>query len=285
MTFLRNLFSFLLYSNLFIALCAVALVYQLSLLPGFPIPWTVYGFVFFGTVSEYNLHRFVSLVRSRDLPQEERYFWLEKNKPVFYFITLFSFAAVAYCFLHLPARIYPTLIVLAIATVLYSLPFIPARNGLKRLRSIPFMKIFMISAIWTGATVVIPAVSVNRYDDEVAILLWERFFFIFAITLPFDIRDMEGDEKKGLLTIPTSFGRTISIGLSIAALLASCALAFVNPLYQSWAEVIAIVLTSVITGYIILRQDLTRHPFYYFGLLDGTMILSAFFFLVAEKFV
>lgn len=33
-------------------------------------------------------------------------------------------------------------------------------------------------------------------------MLVERFFFVFAITIPFDIRDIEADKQAGLKTIP-----------------------------------------------------------------------------------
>ena len=38
-------------------------------------------------------------------------------------------------------------------------------------------------------------------------MLLERFLFVFAITIPFDIRDMEIDIKEGLKTIPVIMGK------------------------------------------------------------------------------
>ena len=68
------------------------------------------------------------------------------------------------------------------------------------------MKIFLIAIVWTFVTTILVA----NEDDK---LLWhklipiiiDRFCFVLAITIPFDIRDLKYDDKR-IKTIPILFG-------------------------------------------------------------------------------
>ena len=53
---LANLFHFVLFTSLFIALVALGMVYQVEYLFQIALSLPFYGFVFFGTLCSYNLH-------------------------------------------------------------------------------------------------------------------------------------------------------------------------------------------------------------------------------------
>lgn len=87
------------------------------------------------------------------------------------------------------------------------LPFKNKTNGLNyRLRDIPFIKIFLISLTWaTGSCCYFaPALQVGHSFPYHLFLL--QFIFIFFITIPFDINDIEIDNAVGVKTIPILLG-------------------------------------------------------------------------------
>ena len=48
---------------------------------------------------------------------------------------------------------------------------------------------------------------------EITILIAERFLFIGALTIPFDIRDLFEDRQSGLKTVPVVWGEKKSISV------------------------------------------------------------------------
>ncbi|HEU0065216.1 MAG TPA: hypothetical protein VFQ58_09300, partial [Flavisolibacter sp.] len=57
---LRRLFDFFVFTSLFIAVCAVLMVYQTIILFNLTLSWSLPGFVFFGSVCSYNFHWFLT---------------------------------------------------------------------------------------------------------------------------------------------------------------------------------------------------------------------------------
>ena len=76
----------------------------------------------------------------------------------------------------------------------YILPF-----KILKLRNIHYLKIFILSTAWAIASIFGNDIT-NQLTVFTCIL---NFIFIFSISLPFDMRDMEAD---GMKTIPKSFG-------------------------------------------------------------------------------
>ena len=74
----------------------------------------------------------------------------------------------------------------------------------KRLRDIGFSKIILISMVWAT----LPILTIlDGSDIKLIILLFaEHFFFIFALTLPFDVRDQELDNKAQVSNLANTIG-------------------------------------------------------------------------------
>src|SRR5205807_62994 len=114
----------------------------------------------------------------------------------------------------------------------YTVPCIPSRKGSIRLRDVPGIKIAVISLVLGLTTVLLP---VFVQDDlslikkpEVIMVFFRRILFIFAITIPFDIRDVKYDRENGTRTIPVVFG----IHKAKIAALSALALFFVSAVLQ-----------------------------------------------------
>ena len=82
-------------------------------------------------------------------------------------------------------------------------------------RKIKYFKIFMIAFAWSFFSVFLTAFELLVPIDEKVILIFSAIYLkVFAITIPFDIRDIEFDKSK-LVTIPLKLGIKKSKILSI----------------------------------------------------------------------
>jgi 4-hydroxybenzoate polyprenyltransferase len=121
---------------------------------------------------------------------------------------------------------------LGLISVFYTLPM----RGLPwlqmpPLRRLPFLKIFLVAYVWASATVWLPLLGSDanfESGDNVEILVvlgqrkvWElfvlRFIWIFAITLPFDMRDSASDSASNIKTWANQIGlrKTWYVALSL----------------------------------------------------------------------
>jgi len=92
---------------------------------------------------------------------------------------------------------------------LYPLPFILSRKG-GGLRSIPGLKLFLIAGIWAYVTAGIPGIMAGNFSFEAVL---ERFFWTAALTLPFDVRDMQVDAGS-IKTIPHYIGQRTTLTMA-----------------------------------------------------------------------
>lgn len=101
------------------------------------------------------------------------------------------------------------MIFLGTLSFFYPLP-LPFKNNKNqqpyRLRDFPFIKIFLISFTWAATCVILPAIQAQLIIP--IHLFFLQFLFIFFITIPFDINDMEIDSLNKIKTIPNLLGLT-----------------------------------------------------------------------------
>ena len=91
---------------------------------------------------------------------------------------------------------------------------------------IAFVKLFLIAISWAAVTVIIPLVQHQIHIGSTEIILFvQRFLFVAAITIPFDIRDVTYD-KEELKTLPQAIGVPKSKWLGILFLMLFLGLEF-----------------------------------------------------------
>ena len=101
----------------------------------------------------------------------------------------------------------------AAVAMLYPIPWIMKNKG-GGLRSVPGLKLFIISFVWAFTTGFLPAIW-NGHNGWYWLL--ERFFWTMALTIPFDVRDIKLDAES-IKTLPHILGPRNSIYLAQAAL-------------------------------------------------------------------
>ena len=114
-----------------------------------------------------------------------------------------------------------SLIILLLATtlgILYQLPLIKIHETHISLKNVPYLKVPLIAFVWTIITLIIPLIEVNKMNGESYLLVTERFLFIFALAIPFDIRDYKKDKMNGIFTYPVLWNIKISKIISIVSI-------------------------------------------------------------------
>ena len=271
-------------SNLYISLAALLLTVSAQIQLGMAPQWHPYLFlIFFATLFEYNLHRLITVLTNQEALNSEKHRWVRENRKKFYALVFISVAGFICAALMAKAKVLLMFAPLGIITLFYSVPVSANPNHLLRLREIPYLKIFLIALVWSASTILLPVIQTTEKINITGILLLlaERFFFILAITIPFDIRDMEADRHDGLKTFPLLLNENKAIIISNLALLTFILISFFH--YQMRGDwfIIGALCISALSTYLFINLKYFRNlSEYYYGVLDGTMILQGVLVLI-----
>lgn len=271
---------FFVYSNLFIAVCAVLMVNQTSQLllnssPGIHLT----AFVFFATLCSYSFHWY--LTASSVLPSP-RITWLKKNHAVHLVLFFVGLAGSAVFFFYL-LPIWPWLLVSAFVTFLYSAPKIP-HQYFRALRKVAIGKTIFLAFVWMYVTTVLPIVeSGAAWSSDFFLFMISRFFFIYAICILFDLRDREDDKAAGIRSLITYLNETAISNLFVISLvLFSASSLWMLNYNHRILDIILLLIPGFITA--ALFRYASRHfsDLLYYFVLDGLMALSALLMLIAR---
>ncbi|MFZ9388418.1 MAG: UbiA family prenyltransferase [Chitinophagaceae bacterium] len=279
MKWLKHLLAFLVYSNLFIACCAILMVFQSARLlnGGDPAPILV-QFVFFATICSYNFHYYFT---THSLIPSPRIQWQKKNRTLLLLLFLGGASGATICFIELRAY-WPWLLPAAVATFLYSAPKLP-HPVFHRLRKVAFGKTIFLAFIWMYVTTVLPyIVSGQTWNDTSTIYALSRYFFIYAICILFDYRDREDDRAEGVRSLVTFLSDRNINRLFYFAL-------FAYILFTAWLGLRGFTADYLIMLFIpgiilLLLYNYARRHFtdmLYYVILDGLMALSAILMMIA----
>ena len=261
--------KFLLTEHLFISLCSAAFFASGSLLINDSYPSvSLISFVFWSTLLIYQVNsrtrfNFLDLNSYKDLN-------FNNNKGLTVCLLLSLILAIHLPFLDWIGFIF--LLHLAIISTLYNVP--KNSKGVVKLplRTVPFLKIFIISYVWASVFTVLPVITSGKdYDLSTGLSMFiAHFLFIMSITLPFDIRDYKTDNQKLLSTIPHL------IGIKFTKVLALLCLATFYLFMKSLLNPIYLGIFCLITTGLILYTSPKRNYYYFTFFIDGTIILYYF---------
>ena len=269
---------FFVYGNIWVSLCAAALTglsyleFELALQP------LVILFVFFSTLVVYSMNMLSGLNSLREKGTDsERHHWCLANATILKVTVLVGVLGSASTFVFLEFESWVVLSPFAVAAIMYVVPLIGKRGSGVRLREFGLNKIFTIAIVWAFVTLVLPLVNKQGIEilseTEVLIKTVARAIFIFAITLPFDIRDLTNDRKIDVRTIPMILGVPKTIGLSVTVLVIYGVGYFLLG-ETCWVRA-GHLLGAVLTLGLILLTNERRGDMFYSFTLEGTMIILA----------
>lgn len=273
------LLDLILYSNLWIAVAAVGMAAQTQhLLLSRGEPTALLGFIFFATLFLYAVHRIVGLRKSKPFQEEGRYAVIARFRSHIVFYAAMAGLCAGLFLLQMPFQLIAGLVAPCFLALLY---VVPVWKGY-RLRDLHYVKIFLIAITWTWITVFLPALELGMaWSIPLYIMLAERALFVFAITIPFDIRDMDIDAFNRVKTLPAALGVRASqrlAGISLLLMLLLVTLNYYWDVYSIGAYV-ALVASACLSGLLVFLADRSRHDYYFTGAVDGMMVVQ--FLLVA----
>jgi len=213
---LKQFLDFYLNSSIHVAFAVYALSVVTLKRFGVIYDVNVLFFNFFATITGYNFVKYFGIAKwhHRSLAK-----WLK----VIQVFSLLCFLLMCFFTLKLQEETLITIVIFAIITFLYAIPFLPKTWYLdtqQNLRDISGLKVYVIALVWSGVTVVLPLVN-NKvaFSETVIITVAQHFVFVMALMLPFEIRDLRYDSIK-LATIPQKIGikRTKVVGFGLVLL-------------------------------------------------------------------
>jgi len=260
---------FLTDTNLFIAAGAAFFCSSTYWFYGLPANAVLVAAVFCGTLFTYNFQRWAG-----DLNQSAAY------RPFKKVAMMGAFAAMAICLWQLPPRAWVVLGIAGVLSVAYAVPVLSFRGKRCSLRHLPYLKAWIIVAVWLlvgVATPLIAAVPDSPTPDPVSVVAFflQQGAFIFALTTAFDIRDLPMD-LPAQKTLPQTLGvartRRLAVQMMWFSLLASMS----NYLFGYFSlSALAAHALSVWVGIILLRGSRPERPPLFFTLLvDGVLVVQ-----------
>ncbi|NQX83079.1 MAG: hypothetical protein HRT66_13955 [Flavobacteriaceae bacterium] len=209
----RRIIDFYVFSNLHVSLATFFFVLITGRVYDIDVFWKA---LFIGSSTFFSYY-FIRVIRYKSLSSKNwKTSWYKDNDKYITPLAILSLLTIIYSVFRIDFINLLILIPFTLITILYSVPF--CLNTNKRgggLRNIPFMKIILISLIWSFCISIFTIYDANREFNISDYIFWfERFLFVLVLTLPFDIRDLPYDDKR-LRTIPQVLGvfKTKSLGM------------------------------------------------------------------------
>ncbi|MFK5880284.1 MAG: UbiA family prenyltransferase [Flavobacteriaceae bacterium] len=274
MQILKHLFNFYIFSSIHVAVGAFCFV-KITLLSFGIVENITASFVFFSTILSYNFIRFM------DLPIKGTYFGnrFYKNKTTLILISVLSSIFSLYFLIEFELIALIVLAPFVVLTFFYGMKLPKKAISLRR---IPGLKIFVIAFCFAGITVLFPLVQNEVIiSSGVLSLFVQRLFFVILITLPFDIRDIDYD-NKALKTIPQLFGVRVAKILGSILLFVVLILAFYN-YDEKNIEVYIVALMSLFATCLLLFSKSNQPKYYSSFLVEALPIVWYVIFVFSLK--
>jgi hypothetical protein len=250
MAILKRFLNFYINTSIHVASSACALTWITLIQFGIAHDENSLFFVFFASVTGYNFVKYFGIAKfhHRSLAG-----WL-KTIQVF---SLLAFMALCYFALKLETDSLVLIAILGVITFLYAVPLLPKKYFIdeqKNLRQISGLKVYIIALVWTFATVVLPLVNNEvTLDYDVWITVLQRFIFVIALMLPFEIRDLNYDSLK-LATIPQKIGIKKTKVFGVLLLIVFVLLEFFKDSLSN-----GLLITSIIIAFVTLLFVMCSH--------------------------
>ncbi|WP_240491730.1 hypothetical protein [Flavivirga aquatica] len=265
---MKQLFNFYINSSIHVALSVFSLSWITLLEFNISYDENILYFNFYATITGYNFVKYFGIAKFH---HRRLAAWL-KSIQIF---SLACFVLMLYYVFQLEQRTLVYVLGFGLVTFLYAIPFLPKRfflDSQHNLRSISGLKIYLIGLIWSGVTVFLPLIN-NDFvlDANVLITSIQRFLFIMALMLPFEIRDLQYDSVK-LSTIPQRIGiaKTKLIGVLLLLVFT-----FVQFLKKEMGLIYSIILftTTLVTILLLLVSKKEQTKYYSSFIVEGVPIL------------
>jgi len=285
MTLIKKFTDFFLNTYVFIASAGACMVLATYLqLGAVHIPVAVTVFVFFSTMLIYNFHKVSDSFGHPVFSIQYILRQLKKIPRSTGLLVIISTIGLLISALFIHIKTLLMFLPLGIITYAYAIPLLQVKQKRKRLREIFLAKISTLALVWAFSTVMVPLYDSghNPFSSSSLIIFAERFLFVFAICVPFEIRDMEQERKWGNTTLPLLLGETLSKLIGCAALMIFSLLVYREQLPVQVA--LPLYISALVAILLILFSTRQRSQYYFRVYVDGTMQLQFLVLLLFKLF-
>ena len=277
---MSRIIQFCINTNIFVAFAALSLYKVTEIIFCFQDK-KIALFVFFSTLLAYNYMR-INLLMENTI-NSSRSTWLQKNKDLYAYILFISSVFVLLYIYLMGLYFFKLIIPVALISLLY--PWSLKISGqVYSIRSVPFLKIFLIGSTWSYVTFLLPllyhGIEINYLVLD---FLLQRFLFIIAISIPFDIRDISVDHIK---TIPNTIGVYQSKLFAWFCLFIIDILLIIDLINNviSTPYFVALFLCIEITSLILYFTNRNNSVIFYGIFVEGLSIIMCLFVFIASFF-
>ena len=279
MTALTAFFRFLIFKNVFIGFCALALFETTRLLNGLPLEISPPAIlVFCSTVLYYNFHDIsakLDFSSWQSLKNSMRLLRLSYAESFLLFGCLLTAALLVF---KLSFSLLLLFAIIALISISYSVPLIVWKGKRIRTREFFVFKLSAISVCWAIMAVLIPLAEADLLSETKIAVLQFLFvsLFIFALCIPFEIRDIQLEKSRGLRTIPVVMGIKKAKQMGFIALLFGIFILiyFTTIGLISIFTLLAMLILSVLAMILVVYSREEPSDFYCKFYVDGMMILQ-----------
>ena len=166
-------------------------------------------------------------------------------------------------------------LLLGVVTFSYSLPLLPFGKR-RRIRDYGWLKIAVLSFVWTVVTAVLPIVHWGKLPAAYPVEIAVRLVFIFVLCMLFDMRDVLEDQRNNIHTLPAVVGEQQSYRLVYSAIGVFVVLSVVQySRFMLFPRLAGALITAIVAGVVV--KYLKKHPTHgaYNVLADGLMLVYA----------
>lgn len=279
---LLKIFHWIVFGNYWVSAGSVAMYAVACSVLMIEYSWLWAAALFFGTLTAYTYHRVgPGVAYSPSSTGGVRRNWIAENLQALRIQMILSgiLSTVLFALLCTIEQ-WAFLIPAAFIAVIYILPVIPQGGKWIRLRELPFFKIFIIAAVWIVLSILplVPEMSPLPQNSSLQFLLAQRLLFLLAVTIPFDLRDIEIDRLRGIKTVATALGAVRSIQISHLLLVFSAIVCWLAYQLQVWnaAQALSLAVSSASTAILIARIKPDSDEMIFSFWLEGSMLDQLF---------
>lgn len=271
----RRVFDLFIFSSVYIALCAVMMVYQTNHLLQLKYEaQQYYLFVFFSTLCSYNLHWYLTPYAENEIIRIK---WTKQHKLLHLALAVGGLVLSLRYFIQLN-RYWVWISIAVLLTFLYTAPKIPI-SFLRQLRKIAVGKTIYLAFVWLYVTSCLPLLLSEKLLTSTDILFCiSRFFLIYPICILFDYRDRRNDRKEGIRSIITYLNErginTLFYGCLVVFFFSTSGLFYAG---FSLATALFLLTPGIIVLFLYGTAKRNFSDYLYYFILDGLMMFSALF--------
>lgn len=252
------------------------------------LPLRLTAFTWFLSLGTYLLYNFHRISFKLDYSDSKSFYksitnkLLERSQQVVYLFVLVILIVLSF-FLNI--EIYFLLIPLAFLAIAYSVPLLRSRKKKIKVTEVYLLKTPVLAVVWGVSTTLIPLIEQNVSIESSFVWLQviSRCLFMFALCIPFEMRDIDTDAANNIRTYPVVFGLKATKILGSAVLfLEIISHHLMHSLSLDWVMMLDV--TSLVAFAWILLQHKNRSPYYYKFFIDGTMLLRFVLLLIVSRY-